>query len=221
MPRHRRPIGRPQRPQAVGRPRQPGSPGPQVRRKIPKFRGYQPRNQPRNLAGRRSPGLPLSLEAPEPQPEDFRAGARDFGRRGASPLSGLRRAVPGSLELATILLLAANLADDSLRRKIERAPSGKRRSRGGFWRACGEREAGESTAASRSAPMIVVASPLALHHRLRAVRHAPMLRCKSQLHRSSSQLQLGICGSCAVIIIITRSLTILAQKVTAAPWASK
>ena len=103
--------------------------------------------------------LPRRLRPQRPR----RLRARDIGR-GASSLA---YAAPISRSLAAI---QGNLTDDG--RKIELAPRGRKVPRAVSGEHCGERLLHRSTLASRSARIIVVASPLASHPRLRTARHA-------------------------------------------------
>ncbi len=103
--------------------------------------------------------LPRRLRPQRPR----RLRARDIGRGACS----LAYAAPISRSLA---IIQGNLTDDG--RKIERAPRGRKVPRAVSGEHCGERLLHRSTPASRSAQIIVVASPLASHPRLRTARHA-------------------------------------------------
>ena len=124
--------------------------------------------------------LPRRLRPQRPR----RLRARDIGR-GASSLV---YAAPISRSLATI---QGNLTDDG--RKIELAPRGRKVPRA-VWRAL-RREVFASIDACLTQRAIHRGCKSAgLASRAENRPSCPMLRCESQLHRSSSQLRLGIRG---------------------------
>ena len=122
--------------------------------------------------------LPRRLRPQRPR----RLRARDIGR-GASSLV---YAAPISRSLATI---QGNLTDDG--RKIERAPRGRKVPRA-VWRALRREAFASIDACLTQRANYRGCKSAGLASRAESRPSCSMLRCESQLHRSSSQLRLSI-----------------------------